>query len=316
MDEHVDGWLTLARSAVPHLLLEPIELVGTGWDSLVLRACAQDGRRWIFRFPRRPELLPDIEREQDLLALLVGRLPVDIPDWQIHRFVPTASGRQFVVGYPELPGRPAAQEPDDSGEVTFALTLPPPSGYTDGLGAALAALHAMDGREFAKVHGGPFAADLRARTADLLESVGTDPGDVPAILREYWRAWIQDDRLWDFTTTLCHGDLHPEHTMIDENGALTGIIDWTDSEIGDPAVDFIGTRAVLGPEFGDDLLAAYRRAGGPIGTLAERIVRWQSIGPLHAARFGRKHGRVELVERALREIGDRADRLAAGRPPV
>jgi aminoglycoside phosphotransferase (APT) family kinase protein len=37
-------------------------------------------------------------------------------------------------------------------------------------------------------------------------------------------------------TSLIHGDLGPGHILI-RDGAVTGIIDWTDSHLGDAALD-------------------------------------------------------------------------------
>lgn len=45
---------------------------------------------------------------------------------------------------------------------------------------------------------------------------------------------------------LTHGDLKGEHILVDENGAVSDVLDWTDAEIGDPATDIAGLAIAVG----------------------------------------------------------------------
>lgn len=55
-----------------------------------------------------------------------------------------------------------------------------------------------------------------------------------------------------------HDDLSSEHILLDEGrGQITGVIDWTDVEIGDPAVDFTGIYHHLGEAGTRQVLAHY-----------------------------------------------------------
>ena len=308
--QHIAGlaehFLDLARAAAPGLTLRPVELVETGWDSTVLRATDAGDGRWVFRFPRREEVLPDLDRERALLMAIRAHVPVAVPDWQIHAVV----GSQVVIGYPELPGAPAGEEPRGDGDFEFRIAVPPPAVYAEGLGRTLAALHRLEPDVIPRTT----AADLRASAAGMLDGARHLP--VPPDVLQFWHEWMADDQLWDFATTLTHGDVHPGHTMIDDDGALVGIIDWTDAGWGDPAADFVDQRHAFGPAFGTELLERYADAGGFVERLAGRIVRWQSFGPLAAATFGLTHQRPELVDRALERMHRQATRLAAGSPPV
>jgi aminoglycoside phosphotransferase (APT) family kinase protein len=53
------------------------------------------------------------------------------------------------------------------------------------------------------------------------------------------------------------GDLEDEHVLLDESGRISGIIDWGDSGLSDPATDFRGLYAWLGENFVRDVLAHY-----------------------------------------------------------
>jgi aminoglycoside phosphotransferase (APT) family kinase protein len=73
-------------------------------------------------------------------------------------------------------------------------------------------------------------------------------------------------------TVLCHGDLHPVNILA-ENGALTGVVDWSQLAIADPALDFGTARAILAtfPLPGPPPLRALRRAA--MNDLARRYLR-------------------------------------------
>ena len=299
-------WLDLARAAAPQLGLVGLEVIETGWDSRVLRAVTTSGDRWIFRFPRRADVLADLARERTLLAALRDALPVAVPHWRVH----TTVDAQLVIGYPEVPGFPAAEEPRGDGDFDFRITLPPPAVYASGLGRTLAAVHRLTPPGLPRVR----TDDLRRRDAKILG--GADDVAVPRVLLEYWRTWIDDDRLWTFEPTLTHGDVHPGHTMIDATGALVGLIDWTDSGWGDPASDFVDPRHAFGPAFGTELLEHYALSGGRPDGILERVIRRQSFGALQAARFGIEHGRPELTRRAVERMDAQAARIMSGRPPV
>jgi aminoglycoside phosphotransferase (APT) family kinase protein len=45
---------------------------------------------------------------------------------------------------------------------------------------------------------------------------------------------------------LLHGDLKGEHLLLDEHGAISGVLDWTDAEFGDPATDIAGLAISIG----------------------------------------------------------------------
>src|SRR5215217_4288335 len=59
-------------------------------------------------------------------------------------------------------------------------------------------------------------------------------------------------------TVVCHGDLHVRHLLVDDAGALTGVIDWGDLCRGDPSVDLSLVWSLLPAR--DAFLAAY----GPV----------------------------------------------------
>ncbi len=60
---------------------------------------------------------------------------------------------------------------------------------------------------------------------------------------------------------LLHNDLHAWNVMVDwEATRLTGIIDWSDAGVGDPAIEFAGMPL----PFASKMLAAYKASGGQV----------------------------------------------------
>src|SRR5690242_6310408 len=66
----------LIGSQFPEVEVEPLTLLGEGWDNTVWLA----GGRWVFRFPRREFALAGFEREMAALPALAPRLPLPVPE--------------------------------------------------------------------------------------------------------------------------------------------------------------------------------------------------------------------------------------------
>jgi len=205
-----------------------------------------------------------LQREARLLGFLAPRLPIPIPR---PRFIDNSG----VVGYRLLPGRPLL-----GGE--------PPHGSAAAVGRFLRDLHAV-------------------APAAVAEFVDTDDDD-PA-------AWLTDLRepagLVDVVRSnvpppttqrvLAHTDLGAEHILSDGT-AITGIIDWTDAALTDPAVDFGRIYRDFGPVFLDQTLLAY---GGLDGAQA-RIEYYARCAALEDFAYGRQTGRQEYADAAERSF--------------
>jgi aminoglycoside phosphotransferase (APT) family kinase protein len=183
----------------------------------------------------------DVAREAALLRR-VARLPVPVPR---PRFADPLRG---VLAYPLLPGRPL-------------LGRTPPAGAAAQLGGMLAELHAIDpadvgvpvgpvdpqGSELRAVDPIPVeAADPRAWLADL-----TGPAELLRVLHA-------EPPPVSTKRVLAHADLGAEH-LLAADGRLTGVIDWSDAAVTDPALDFARLHRDFGPTFLDEALGAYGR---------------------------------------------------------
>ncbi len=72
--------------------------------------------------------------------------------------------------------------------------------------------------------------------------------------------------------TFCHNDLRDEHVLVDgDSQRISGVIDWSDAVLGDPARDLALPSLDFGPQFARRVLSGY--TGPDDSGLAERV-RW------------------------------------------
>ena len=102
-------------------------------------------------------------------------------------------------------------------------------------------------------------------------------------------------------TVLIHGDLGPEH-MLHRGSALTGVIDWTDARLGDPALDFAWLLNATSDRFATALLQAYRRRREANADLVARALLYHRVGPWYEVLYGLEHGLRNFVESGLAGI--------------
>jgi aminoglycoside phosphotransferase (APT) family kinase protein len=95
-----------------------------------------------------------------------------------------------------------------------------------------------------------------------------------------------------------HNDLGIEHVLVEPgSGAITGIIDWSDAAMVDPAYDIGLLYRDLGPVALDALLRSGLGAGD--GGLRERAVFYARYSVLEDLAHGRRTGRAEYVDKSL-----------------
>ena len=260
-DQVVDADLAarVVAEQFPHLAGRPVRPFGAGWDN-VLHAVGPD---WLFRFVHRDVALPGAARELAVLRHLAGTpLPLAVP-------VPELLGRPTPElprpfwGARRIPGREIAHAPQPAEDRLAAA---------DAVGRFLGALHAPE-----------VAAGAAAAAATAGAALPVDPlrrGD-PAVLAGRVRPRLAQlaavgvpapwSALEDLLAAgerlappagdpvLVHGDLHVRHVLVDDDGAATGVVDWGDTALADPAVDLmVAWSAFAGPARAA-LLAAYGR---------------------------------------------------------
>jgi len=242
----------LVERQFPELAPARLEPLGTGWDNTAYRV----NRRWVFRFPRRHIAVGLLENEARILPRLASHLPLRVPQpvWHGH---PEGAYPYPFAGYELLPGVTACAVEWTPGERLRNAPL---------LGRFLAALHGLpvDDETLAQGPGDELArADLRKRAPITLERLAEVEARHPAVEGAAVRAWVSrlvDTPPWTRRPCWVHGDLYARHLLVDEHHTVTGVLDWGDVHLGDPAIDLTIAFTFLPPE----ARGAFREAYGDI----------------------------------------------------
>lgn len=240
----------------PELMPVSVVHIGDGWDN---SAFAVNGA-FVFRFPRRAVAVDGLVREGLVLAALSEILPLPIP---VPRYIGQPSARfPFpFMGYPRIPGRTActARFSDEQ----RALLVRPLANFLKQLHEiplSLAESLDITGDVFGRL-------DMGKRLPVLLERLTAAEVkgllyDTDELARFAERIALERDKPF---LRLVHGDLYARHVLVDAEGEVTGIIDWGDVHIGDPAIDLSLAFGFLPHASLSDFFAVY----GEIDSLTE-----------------------------------------------
>lgn len=288
--EHIvtaDQAAALIGSQFPDLRPVRVDDLGAGFDNTAYLVNAG----WVFRFPRRTIAVTLLETERQLLPLIARHVPTPVP-------VPTFSGKPTdayrwpFAGYRLMPGTTACRA---------HLSAKRRQAIAEPLGHFLAALHAIPATE-ARRHGAPpdhlRRLDVPYRLAKWEDSLGPMAAqgllpDVEATRRALRR--LATPLPGPRPEALVHGDLYARHLLVDDAGNLTGVIDWGDVHLGDPAVDLAIAPYFLPPA----AWPAFREAYGPISDETWRLALFRALGhALLLLTFGHGIGDADLVREA------------------
>lgn len=240
-----------------------------GWDT---RATLVDGR-WVDRTPRRAEVEPRVRREVALMPWLSPLLPLPVPVPRIVSEEPLTVRHVLIVG--------------DACAGTSAA-------HGRMVGEFLRALHSVD-TEQAVRSGARDAATSHAEAQGIRDRMEVEVLPLlPSQERAAGAALLERMSVPPPDPRLVHGDLGPEHIrVVDE--VVTGVIDWGDCGVWDPALDLAWTRYGAGPAFAAGLEAAY----SPDADVLARGLDWHLLGPWHEVLHGLDTGRPSYVESGL-----------------
>jgi aminoglycoside phosphotransferase (APT) family kinase protein len=102
-----------------------------------------------------------------------------------------------------------------------------------------------------------------------------------------------------WTPVFSHNDLGIEHVLVDPGaGMVTGVIDWGDAAIVDPAIDFGLLYRDLGPA-ADAAMGSYRTEVNDLVALQERAVFYARCSVFEDLAYGLQTGRDRYVDKSL-----------------
>jgi len=285
----------------PTLAVHSALFLAEGWGS---EAWEVNGS-YVFRFPKRADIHAGLRKEIRLLPGLAPSLPLAIPCFEYVWPGGPEYGGPFV-GYPKIRGVPLTMSLLAKADVAAVATQ---------LGRFLTALHRLSLSQAVAL--GTATADaqqwcqeyvamrdtIRRRIFPLLDVAHQRSLD------RLWARFLEHEDNFRFTPALIHRDLSSEHILFEVEGdQVTGVIDWEDAAIGDPAFDFTGLLADYGPGFARQVLAAYE---GPLDDgFLSRASFYRDIGPNYEVLFGLDCSLPAYVSAGLAGLRAVAGRLA------
>ncbi len=223
------------------------------------------GGSYIVRFAPNREGDGQLQREAAALRVLRRRVTLAVPS--IEAMARQENGH-LAVGYPKLPG-PSGEEVRPHRDAVDDVV--------HQVAEFLAQLHAIDPADVGTrlpVHD----SDYEGRMEQLEPYAAVVGSDAPHLLNTEIRRYLAGRVDLPNPTSerrLCHTDLKGEHILVERTGArITGVIDWADIAIDDPAVDFGSLAIWLGPKFVRDVAAS---AGAPEGVVERGLFRIRSF---------------------------------------
>lgn len=235
---------------LPRQALHSIVELGSGLDNVAYDVNGE----LVVRQRRDPDPVlraTGVRREAALLTAVVAWSTLPVPEVV---FVDEATG---VIAHRLLPGRSLLDRPDVD-----------PARLAPALGSFLSRLHHMPLDEVAGLADHDDAPPQAWR-----EETSVAYREVAAQL-----AVADQHRIEDFlaapppsgspASVFCHNDLGAEHLLVGgEPASVTGVIDWADAALADPAHDLAKLYRDLGPAAFETMLAHYDRHLDP-ATLA------------------------------------------------
>jgi aminoglycoside phosphotransferase (APT) family kinase protein len=278
----------LIESQFPALAPATLELMGEGWDNTAYLVNGE----WVFRFPRRTIAVPLLDTEGRVLPALAPRLPfpIPVPEWFGR---PDATYKWPFLGYRRLAGHVASDRELDAAART-ALAEP--------LARFLRALHDVPMAE----------AEACGVPPDRIGYL--DPGRLdriarPALADLAARGLIDNPSPWlgvlergiaalPLTTpmTIVHGDFYSRHILVDDDGRMTGVIDFGDMHLDHPALDVAVAWTVLPPAARRHFFAVY----GDVDDRTRDVARLRALASgLAQEAYGRDVGDAQIEREGL-----------------
>ncbi len=239
----------LASVAVPGLdVYDVLRSPHADADFEVVVVKDSTGRRWIVRAPLRAAAGAALEAEKGLLGALGRAQEAGLVSFAVpHPVGAVELGRDEgrAVVYTEVRGA----------QLMLAALQPGP-GLAASVGRSLAEIHELP-IAVVEDQGLPSYTAEQYRERRLAElDAGIQTGKVPPRLADRWEHQLENVSWWRFDPTVVHGDMG-EHQLFVADGSVSGIVDWMDARVADPADDLAWLVAAASEDVLDSVVEAY-----------------------------------------------------------
>ncbi|MET8410303.1 phosphotransferase [Streptomyces sp. NPDC005195] len=271
---------------MPDYQIESVVPLGEGLDNLVYEVNGE----LVVRFSKEPDLARRsalVGHEARVLAAVADISPLPVPEPAF------TVAEQGCLAYRKLPGAPLldmSRHRRSAHGTSIAATL----------GELLTALHAVPIDrlvDLVDVDHQPLA-EWRQEATEIYVTVA---GQVPAAHRRPIEAFLDAAPPHEgCTPRFSHNDLGIEHVLVDPGTwRVTGIIDWSDAAVVDPAYDFGLLYRDLGPAATRAAISGYRTDADDLAALGERAVFYARCSVFEDLAHGIETEQGKYVDKSL-----------------
>lgn len=245
-------YLTILKKHTPNLREEKIVWYIDGWDFILAVIDSQ-----AFRFPRRKDYESKLPTEAAFIKEFISKSPIAIPELKLHS--DTSIGN--YASYLFLPGVPFTKKLAETFSTDNKMFI------ARQIGKFLTSLHSFPIAEARKI--GITEIDALSAWSDRFEKIKSKVFPYLDKKEQDWTikiftAFLKLVKDNPVENKVTHSDIMPEHVIVDpQNQTLTGIIDFGDIEISDPAYDFTFLKK-YGKEFLDEAYRNYAFKRDPV----------------------------------------------------
>ncbi|MCE5170829.1 aminoglycoside phosphotransferase family protein [Paenibacillus profundus] len=278
------SYVNAISSKCPDIPIESIREISTGQNNDVLVVNEQ----LIFRFPKHAEAARNLAQECRILQHLRTRMHVRIPQPEYVSL--SASDNTLFIGYEMIEGIPLSDDIFHSTKDKQKLA--------DELGSFLKTLHGVEAGSALDMEAPDHVAfwtDLYDRIQNKLFSYMNSEARLN--VKNHFESVLKNYGFFNVPSVLIHGDFGTSNILIHpETGALAGVIDFGDSGLGDPALDF----AALYAQYGEGFLEMCKASYGGMERIQERLDFYAGTFALQEALFGIENDDKAAFENGIR----------------
>ncbi len=297
-----ENFKALVGKLFPDLHIAEIKEIDIGWSSYILEV----NGKYIVKVPKSKESAEGIEKEMLITNALRNMIPLSIP----HYISSISTDTLVAASYELIQGSMFTTQP-----VQEEFRIINPSLYRDSsflrgvakqIGETLHSIHSIQ-RDVVEPVLKRFITDTWEEKMSgwfqecrSIGEKGLSHDDI-TVSRRFLDALEEAFLNIKFEEKFIHGDYGGWNMLFDPATLhFTGLLDWADSRIGDPAKDFTELIYDFGEPFVKDILHYYGETVDP--TIIERAELYLKLAGFQDLDYGMRTGSEFFLERGKRDI--------------
>lgn len=273
----MNKYIKIIKEKNPSLIIEKYHFNAEGQNNDIV--IVNDNT--VFKFPKYLEGIKKLKIEIDILNILKKHSTLDIPEYNYKNLDPYDTGNVYG-GYRMIKGVSLRQ--------SVYHNVVRKENISKQLATFLRELHSIPIEEFYD-HEIKFT-DTYSEWTNFYDKIETKlfkfmRKEAKDSISKNFDSFLNHDL--DFDETIIHGDFGPTNIIFDPNSQIiSGIIDFNDVSIGDPATDI---ASLIGPfGYGEDFVKSFKPIYPEVDCLLDRARFYASTFALQEAMFGLEVG--------------------------